>query len=564
MAVCIVAAWLLALAAHFLRQPLILAYLVAGFLIGPANLKLVEAEHSIQTISELGLILLLFMIGLEIDLKKIKGAGRLITLTATVQVLGGFALVLLAFWIFGDQFGLRKLEWIYLAVAISLSSTVIIVKLLYDKRELDTLPGRVTVGVTVLQDIFVILFLALQPQLGHLQFGPILFSMVKVATLVAVAFTASRYALPQIFRAVSRLPELVLVGALAWCFLISAIGEELGLSRAMGALVAGVSISTFPYTLDVAAKVTSLRDFFLTLFFVSLGMSIPPPKGDLAYGALFLCGLLVASRLVTVFVPLYKMRQGHRGSFLPALNLSQLSEFSLVILALGVKAGHVGPTASGMVTYAFVILAIISTYAIINSHVIFQKTSNLLGKIGLPDLDTPQADSPKPDKLRRIFILGFSWTASSLLEEITRHAPALLPELQVVDFNPRVFEELRRRGITTIYGDISQRGTLEQAGISRAEVILCTLPNTVLKGTNNVRLVQMLRELNPQAKIIVHSELFTDIPKLYAAGADYVCLSRLVEANEWFGLLRAAMGNLLEEKRAVQQEELKNRREVIP
>ena len=162
-----------------------------------------------------------------------------------------------------------------------MSSTVIIVKILYDKRELETLVGRITLGVLVLQDVFVILFLAIEPNLKNPAVGPLAHAFGNVILLLAVAFLASRFVLPPVFRSVARLPELVLVGALAWCLAMAGFAGWLGLSTAMGALIAGVMVSTYPYTLDVVAKVTSIRDFFVTLFFVGLGMSIPVPTHEL-------------------------------------------------------------------------------------------------------------------------------------------------------------------------------------------------------------------------------------------------------------------------------------------
>ena len=180
-------------------------------------------------------------------------------------------------------------------------STVIIVKVLYEKRELDTLPGRITLGVLVLQDIFAILFLAVQPSLGNLQFSVILLSIGRVGVLVATALVLSRYVLPRLFHQIARRPELILLGALAWCFLIGEIAERLHLSREMGSLVAGVSLSTFPYALDVTAKVTTLRDFFITLFFVALGMTIPIPGLSVIGLALVIAAFTVVSRVVTTF-----------------------------------------------------------------------------------------------------------------------------------------------------------------------------------------------------------------------------------------------------------------------
>ncbi len=335
-------AWVLGLAAHFFRQPLILAYLVAGFLIGPYGAKWVKSQDSISIISELGLIFMLFMIGLEIDLKKIIRAGRVILIAASGQLIGACVLGIAFFVVIGLSLGNgNRFDALYLAVACALSSTVIIVKVLYEKRELDTLPGRITLGVLVLQDIFAILFLAIQPSLGDLQIGIVLLSIGRVGALVATAMILSRFVLPRIFHQIARSPELIMLGALAWCFLIGEVAERLHLSREMGSLVAGVSLSTFPYALDVTAKVTTLRDFFITLFFVALGMTIPIPNASTMWLALVIAAFTVVSRILTTFLPLYFMKQGLRTSLLPALNLAQISEFSLVIIQTGVVAGHI-------------------------------------------------------------------------------------------------------------------------------------------------------------------------------------------------------------------------------
>ena len=245
LAICILAAWILAVGAKFFQQPLLLAYLGGRLCGGPVGIGLVQDQASIETISEIGLILLLFMVGLEIDLKKMLGAGRMITLTAGAQILGGCALGLILFRWLGFPLESGALDALYLAVGLALSSTVIIVKVLYDKRELDTLAGRLTLGILVLQDVFAILFLAVQPNLNEGGAGVVLLSLFKAALLVAVSFVVSRYALPPIFQSMARLPELVLVGALAWCFLVAGLAGSLKLSREMGALVAGISISTF-------------------------------------------------------------------------------------------------------------------------------------------------------------------------------------------------------------------------------------------------------------------------------------------------------------------------------
>ena len=564
---CILFAWMLGLLAHFFRQPLILAYLIAGFFIGPFGMGWVKSQESISIISELGLIFMLFMIGLEIDLKKIVRAGRVILFAAGGQLVGGCILGILFFVGVGMSLG-GGFDALYLCIACALSSTVIIVKVLYEKRELDTLPGRITLGVLVLQDIFAILFLAVQPSLGDLQVTVVLLSIARVGLLVATALVLSRYVLPKLFHQIARRPELIMLGALAWCFLIGEIAEKLHLSREMGSLVAGVSLSTFPYALDVTAKVTTLRDFFITLFFVALGMTIPVPNMSVVGLALIIAAFTVVSRVVTTFAPLYQMKQGLRASLLPAINLAQISEFSLVVIQTGVAAGHIGTQTANAVSFAFVILAVLSTFVMMRSDQITRAVIGPLKQAGLRDLDNGHshdaADGGGHGEARRIVVLGFFRAASALVSQIERQNDSLLEQITVVDFNPNVFQTLADRGLHVIYGDISNVDTLMHAGVEKAEIIVLSVPDSLLKGATNEKLVRHVRALNPAAKIISAADLLSDVADLYTAGADYVTVTRLSDARELFAVIEAANAGLLDDKRAEMDAQLSERREVLP
>lgn len=566
---CILFAWMLGLLAHFSRQPLILAYLIAGFCIGPFGAGWVKSQESISIISELGLIFMLFMIGLEIDLKKIVRAGKVILFAAGGQLLGGCLLGILFFAGLGLSFGGGHFDALYLCIACALSSTVIIVKVLYEKRELDTLPGRITLGVLVLQDIFAILFLAVQPSLANLQIGVILLSIGRVAVLVAAALLVSRYVLPRLFHQIARRPELILLGALAWCFLVAETAEQLSLSREMGALIAGVSLSTFPYALDVTAKVTTLRDFFITLFFVALGMTIPVPGLSVIGLALMIAAFTVVSRLVTTFTPLYLMKQGLRAGLLPAINLAQISEFSLVVIQTGVADNHIAPETANAASFAFVVLAVLSTFVMTRSDEITRWAIGPLKRIGLRDLDHGSGHAEEGHEgghgeARRIVILGFFRAASALLAEIERQAPVLLEQITVIDFNPHVYQTLLSRGLHVIYGDISSADTLLHAGIGKSEMIILSVPDALLKGASNEKLVRHVRTLNPKALIVATADLLSDVGELYAAGASYVTVTRLSDAHELFTVIEAAQAGLLADKRAELDARLGERGEVLP
>ena len=258
------------------------------------------------------------------------------------------------------------------------------------------------------------------------------------------------------------------------------------------------------------------------------------------------------------------MRQGYRVSLLPAVNLCQMSELSLVLLALGKASGDVSDNIIGIAAFSFAFLAVGSTYAILKNDLLLRKATPWLNKLDLHDLDQTAPETGGEAKPKRICLLGFSWTASSLLEEISRERSDLLPEIVVVDFNPIVYEKLRQRGVRVVYGDITQRDVLHHAGVAQCEIIICSLPNMVLKGADNLKMLRQLRELNPDAKIVVHAELLADIPKLYAAGANYVTAPRLLEAADLLHVIEAAEKNLLDQKRKEQEKQLDGRNEVIP
>ena len=390
---------------------------------------------------------------------------------------------------------------------------------------------------------------------------------LRVGALLAAALLISRYTLPHLFHLIARLPELVLVGALAWCFAVAEFADLLGLSRAMGALIAGVSLSTFPYALDVTAKVTSLRDFFITLFFVALGMLIPLPTGAVIGLALLIVAFTLVSRLLTLFPPLYLMQQGLRASLLPAINLAQISEFSLVLIQVGVQSSQVMPETASAASTAFVVLAVISTFMMTRSDAIVRGAIPLLKPLGLRDLDHRHADAEpdsKQERQRRILLLGFFRSASSFLAEIERQHAALLEQVFVVDFNPVVYHTLQARGIKIYYGDIAHAETLTHAGIADAEIVISSVPDSLLKGTSNEKLVRYTRAVNASAKIIATADVLSQVETLYAAGADYVTIARLTEADELIEAVTAAEAGLLDDMRARLDARLRERQEVLP
>ena len=571
---CVIIAAGLAFVANKLKQPALLAYLLAGVLIGPEiGFRLISDPEIIEVISEIGLVLLLFIIGLEMDLKKLRASGKPVIATGVTQFLICAALGIPFFLLLGfrhgdpnalgGEFGL-----FYMSAAAAISSTMIVVKLLYDKFELDTLPGRITLGILVFQDIWAIIVLALQPNLRNPQLTPLAASFGKGILLVVASLVVSRYLLPRLFRSVAKIPELVLIMALAWCFLVCAAASYSGLSREMGALIAGVALSTFPYSLDVIAKVISIRDFFVTLFFVALGMKIPMPTASLLGLAALTSVFLIASRFLAITPVLYFLRYGHRVSLIPAINLSQISEFSLVVASLGLAFGHINSQTVSLIIFVFVITSTTSTYMISYNHQIAAWMSRGLRKLRIRDVDagTPELEqsAPKP-----IVFLGFFREASAIIHEFELKAgPAgqrrnMLDDIMVIDFNPVVYSELQRRGIDVLYGDVAHMETLHHAKIHDAELVICTIPDQILKGTTNERILRKIRQLCPHTQAIVTADGPQKALALYDRGADFVFIPRIHSSAQMAQIIELGMQEGFERIREEETGRLKLRDEVL-
>ncbi|MCB9252942.1 MAG: cation:proton antiporter [Flavobacteriales bacterium] len=572
--IAILGATVVAFLGHIFKQPLLLAYIAAGIIIGPKiGLGLIKDEGTIETISHFGLILLLFLIGLEIDIKKLKSSGASLLLSGALQFPLTVLMGLGFFMLLGYSMEPGKYDLLYLAICCGLASTAIVVKLLYSKFELDTLPGRITLGILVFQDLWAIIVLGIQPNLSHPDVLQILLSFVKGGLLVAVSLLVSKYVLPKFYSSIAKIPELVLVSSLGWCFLVCGGAAYLNLSLEMGALIAGVAISTFPYNLDVIAKVVNIRDFFVTLFFVSLGMQIPNPMDNPQ--VLLMAGIaslfLVVSRFLSIFPILHRLKNGNRVSLITPINLSQISEFSLVIAALGVTAGHISDNTLSIIIFVFVITSISSTYMIKFSDGLQKFLSRYLIRLGIKD-KVHVSEQNESIEEKEIALLGFHRTASSLIHEILALEKAsdsgihLKEKIVVVDFNPEIRKSLNDLGINVVYGDISHMDTLHHAGIHDVKIVISTIPDSILVGTDNFKIIKHIKEICPHARIVVTADSTVSAVKMYEKGADYVFIPRILAAQNVIEMIDKMMKIQDEELREFINNEialLEVRQEVI-
>jgi Kef-type K+ transport system membrane component KefB len=526
--------------ARLLRQPLLLGYIVGGILLSDhLGFGLVTSEESIELISEIGLILLLFIIGLEINLRELARLGRPMTILGVSQFVLNTLLGLLFFAQLGYRMGGGRFDLLYFAIVMSLSSTLIVVKLLRDKFELKSLSGRLTLAVLIFQDIWAILFMAVQPNLNAPSLVRIVQSTGGGVLLVALAFLVSRHVLARLFEASALRPELVLLTSIAWCFVVSGFAEYLGLSREMGALIAGVSISAFPYGSDVTAKITGVRDFFVTLFFVALGMKFSVPTPVLLYQAGLTVLFVYLSRFIAVVPIGYVLGNGLRAGTISAVNLSQISEFSLVIVTLGAGYGHLSADVEPLALTSMLMAALVSTYIIGSSDRLARLLLRPLVKFGLRE-DPSERAAGEDRHARDIVLLGHFRIAQAVLNLVEDRATHLRERITLVDYNANLGRKARERGFHWEYGDLAHPDSLEHLGVERARIIVTTISDTFLKGIRTRSLVAQLRKLAPRAIIVMTGEDKSDEEDLKQGGADHVLIPGEITGERIIELLEKA------------------------
>jgi Kef-type K+ transport system membrane component KefB len=553
-----------------LKIPSIAAFLVSGILIGPIGLRLITHPENIDTIAKLGFILLLFMIGMEIDLRRMLRSGKMIIITGFLQypisVLFGFFVVKGAFWL-GLSTGLNgTYDALYFGIFIAGSSTLLVIKLFQEKYELDTEPGRIALGILVFQDFWVIVVIIMQPTFSNPELVPVLMSCLGIVILSLLSYSLAKSLVPIVFKWLAKEPQLILVGAIGWCFTIVFIGGGLdyvgvylfgkssvmSVASGMSALIAGMTIATLPYSREIVAKVGIVRDFFITLFFVGLGMSIPPVTGfSVLVIAFALAFFALLSRQLIFFPLLYFTGGDQRHAEVASIRLAQLSEFGLVVAYLGSQYGHISDEFASAVIFGFIITALLTPTLYKYAYDIHRYIAPFLQKLGFKE---PAEGLEEADKEYDLVLLGFHRVASSLLHEIAKHNPELVSRILVIDFNVQLHAAIRKLGANVRYGDLSNDDTLMHAGIDKAKVIVATIPDDILRGTSNQKLVQTVRNMNKSAIVIANAEELSSAKEVYASGADYVYMGRINTARSLEEIITRTMEGSIKDYRLEQEE----------
>jgi hypothetical protein len=321
----------------------------------------------------------------------------------------------------------------------------------------------------------------------------------------------------------------------------------------MGALIAGMTVASFPYHHEVAAKVSNLRDFFVTLFFVALGISIPVPDGAQVIG---LAALLAATTVLLrylVFLPVFYFAGLDRNNAVDAsTKLAQISEFCLVIAYLGVKAGHIDAKLASVVIFAFVITAI-ATPALFNlATTLPARIGPLLGKLGFADPGAARQSS-SDHQPASIVILGYHRVAAALLQDISRQRPDLLPEIVIVDINVHTHATIREQGVRVHYGDAGNPEALRHVGVEHAQLVISTLADELLRGTSNEAIVRAVRQVTKDAAVFACASRSSGAEPLYQAGASYVFMPSAETANGVFAAGLAALDGQLQDYRSTRE-----------
>ncbi|CAM8666734.1 KefB Kef-type K+ transport systems, membrane components [Paracoccaceae bacterium] len=508
-----------------LRQPLIVSFIAVGLLAGPSALDVVQSDAQIGLLSELGIALLLFLVGIKLDVKLVRSLGAVSVLTGLGQV--GFT-ALFGFFI-GLGLGLDAITSLYVAVALTFSSTIIIVKLLSDKREIDALHGQIALGFLIVQDLVVVFAMIVLSAIGigaadagH-GGGSVLSVMGSGLAMLAAVVLFVRYAANPLTERLAHAPELLVIFAIGLATIFAAAGDAVGLGKEVGGLMAGVALASTAYRETIAARLAPLRDFLLLFFFIALGATL-----DLSLLGTHMLGAVVFSLFVLIGNPLivlaimgalgYRKRTG----FLAGLTVAQISEFSLIFVAMGVSLGHIADDALGLVTMVGLVTIAASTYMITFSHHLYALFEPLLGvfeRKATPREPT-EAGAHKASRYRVIlFGLGRFGTAIGL--RLQRRGIAVLG----VDFNPQAVRRWRGLGLEAEFGDATDPEFVAELPLSGARWVVSTVPiqPTGLSQEDARRtLIQSVRAAGFSGQVAAASHSAVDSAELFAAGADLV------------------------------------------
>jgi Kef-type K+ transport system membrane component KefB len=517
------------LVALVLHQPLIVGLIGAGIIAGPAVLGVARSDAHIDLLAELGIAVLLFLVGLKLDIRLIRSLGAVALATGLGQVtftaVIGFGLCLLL--------GLDTVTSIYVAVALTFSSTIIIVKLLSDKREIDSLHGRIALGFLIVQDIVVVLAMVVVSAMAAgageaTALGGLLRVAAGGAAMLLLVGLVIRFAAEPLTARLARAPELLAGFAIGWAALLAALGDAIGIGKEIGGLLAGVALASTQFREAIAARLSALRDFLLLFFFIALGARLDlGAMGEQLGAALVLSVFVLVGNPLIVVAIMGAMGYRRRTGFLAGLTVAQISEFSLILMAMGVALGHVADPALGLVTLIGLITIALSTYMITHSHALaawFDRPLRIFER------DHPWREAAEAGGIAAeaaaapdVVIFGLGRFGRAIAERLRARGLTVLG----VDFDPEAVRAWRRRGFEAVYGDATDPELVATLPLARARWAISaipSLPGGLTHEDHRLALITALRGERFGGRIAVTAHARSERDDLLRRGADLVLL----------------------------------------
>ncbi|MBW2966282.1 cation:proton antiporter [Candidatus Woesearchaeota archaeon] len=549
LAILFITATLLAYISKLFRQPIIPAYILAGIILVLTGL--VETNSVVSMISTLGIAFLLFIVGLELEFRRLKDVGLVSTFGGSILCIALFGIGILA----GILLGFSYMQAVYIGLVIAFSSTMVVIKLLSDRSELDTLHARIIIGILLVQDLFAIIALFVLSSLNGFSFTSLGKSLGILTGILIILFLASKFILPLIFKYAARTEELLFTSAIAICLALIALFEYLNLSIAIGAFLAGVALANLPYNIEIISLVKPLSDFFAIVFFVSLGMLLNIKTiNNILIPIIVLLALTIILKPFLIMLLTSFFGYKKRPSFLISMSLAQTSEFSLILAVLGLSLGHLTEELFSIVTILAMVTMGLTAYIFQFEPWIYKLLSKHLSWFEKVSKEEPEYIPRKISK--DVILAGYDRLGYNIFNTLKQMKRSFL----VVDYNPEVIKTLASKRIPCMYGDIGDLEILNRLDLKDVKMFISTVPDR----QDNLLLIKKTKEANPNSVVIVTSMNVDDALDLYDSGADYVILPHFLGGERMSILLEESNKDIrkLLEYKISHVKELKKRRSL--
>lgn len=530
----------LSILAKALKQPLIIAYILSGILSGPLAFDLLKSSESLDIFSKIGISILLFVVGLNLNPKIIKEVGKISLYTGVLQVV--FTSIIGYF--IAISLKLSHLSALYVSIALTFSSTIIVLKLLADKGDFQKLYGKITIGFLLVQDViasFILLFVSSTNNQGSLE-QIIINLTIKFTLLTTSLLLFNHYLLPKIIKYVASNQELLFLFSLSWGLGLGCLFYLLGFSIEIGSLIAGVSLANSQFALEISSRLRPIRDFFITIFFVLLGshMSFDNLERIIPQAILLSLFVLVGNPTIVVII-MNLLGHKRKTSFLAGITVAQISEFSLILATIGFNLNHVSKDTLSLITLVGLITISTSTYLIIYSEKIFEKIEFIL-KL----LEFKKNNHYKESQNQNFdtILFGYDRVGAHFISHFQRNHRRFL----IVDLNPDRSSTLKQMNLPFLIGDASDIDFLEDLNLKDIKLIVSTIPDF----QTNLLLLAEAKKANPQITFITISHNNQEAQRLYQAGASFVSIPHYLGANHITNIIT---------KYGVKHNNLKNERE---